>query len=273
MTRSVNLPGRRADIRDRATTVAMHMLLRALAQPWHRTPSTRRTRRFIARGCRAGRRRGCSRRSTRRRPCASSWPRGRARRCGRRCGRARGPAQDAKLRLLAPETMHVTLCFLGARPVAEIERAGGGARAVRGPRGGRAVAGRAAVAAAARPALAGARDRRRRRLARAPAAGDRRGVRAGDRMGARPQALSRARDGGADRARQASRRAAEQAAARAGAGPGGQRRRRGEADAREPFLPPTPQLSFTPGAVVLYRSWLEPQGASYEALATRELPG
>lgn len=30
MTRSVNLPGGRADIRDRATTVAMHMLLRAL---------------------------------------------------------------------------------------------------------------------------------------------------------------------------------------------------------------------------------------------------
>lgn len=31
MTRSVNLPGGRADIRDRAATVAMHMLLRALA--------------------------------------------------------------------------------------------------------------------------------------------------------------------------------------------------------------------------------------------------
>jgi 2'-5' RNA ligase len=30
-------------------------------------------------------------------------------------------AQDAKLRLLAPETMHVTLCFLGTRPVAEID--------------------------------------------------------------------------------------------------------------------------------------------------------
>jgi competence/damage-inducible protein CinA-like protein len=31
MTRSVNLPGGRADVRDRATTVAMHMLLRALS--------------------------------------------------------------------------------------------------------------------------------------------------------------------------------------------------------------------------------------------------
>jgi nicotinamide-nucleotide amidase len=31
-TRSVNLPGGRADVRDRSTTVAMHMLLRALAR-------------------------------------------------------------------------------------------------------------------------------------------------------------------------------------------------------------------------------------------------
>ena len=30
MTRAVNLPGGRADVRDRSTTVAMHMLLRAL---------------------------------------------------------------------------------------------------------------------------------------------------------------------------------------------------------------------------------------------------
>jgi nicotinamide-nucleotide amidase len=30
VTRSVNLPGGRADVRDRSTTVAMHMLLRAL---------------------------------------------------------------------------------------------------------------------------------------------------------------------------------------------------------------------------------------------------
>jgi nicotinamide-nucleotide amidase len=31
LTRSVNLPGDRADVRDRATTVAMHLLRRALA--------------------------------------------------------------------------------------------------------------------------------------------------------------------------------------------------------------------------------------------------
>jgi hypothetical protein len=36
-------------------------------------------------------------------------------------------------------------------------------------------------------------------------------------------------------------------------------------------LPATPALSFTPASVVLYRSWLSPAGASYEALATRTL--
>jgi nicotinamide-nucleotide amidase len=30
LTRSVNLPGGRADVRDRATTVAMHLIRRAL---------------------------------------------------------------------------------------------------------------------------------------------------------------------------------------------------------------------------------------------------
>jgi nicotinamide-nucleotide amidase len=31
VTRSVNLPGGRADVRDRATTVAMHLIRRALS--------------------------------------------------------------------------------------------------------------------------------------------------------------------------------------------------------------------------------------------------
>ena len=33
-------------------------------------------------------------------------------------------------------------------------------------------------------------------------------------------------------------------------------------------LTATPQLSFTARAIVLYRSWLAPEGASYEAIAT-----
>ena len=41
--------------------------------------------------------------------------------------------------------------------------------------------------------------------------------------------------------------------------------------AAERVLPATPALSFTPASVVLYRSWLSPAGASYEALARRTL--
>ncbi len=40
---------------------------------------------------------------------------------------------------------------------------------------------------------------------------------------------------------------------------------------RERELPPTPALAFTPQDVVLYRSWLDPEGASYEALASATL--
>jgi 2'-5' RNA ligase len=39
---------------------------------------------------------------------------------------------------------------------------------------------------------------------------------------------------------------------------------RGERD--QPSLPPTPPLSFAPPELVLYRSWLSPEGARYEAL-------
>ncbi len=47
--------------------------------------------------------------------------------------------------------------------------------------------------------------------------------------------------------------------------------RRSRRPAREPSLPATPWLSFTPEAIVLYRSWLTPEGATYEALASSEL--
>jgi RNA 2',3'-cyclic 3'-phosphodiesterase len=47
-------------------------------------------------------------------------------------------------------------------------------------------------------------------------------------------------------------------------------RMRDGAAPRERSLGPTPPLSFTPRELVLYRSWLSPAGASYEAL--RRLP-
>jgi 2'-5' RNA ligase len=180
-----------------------------------------------------------------------------------------GPGEDAKLRLLAPETMHVTLCFLGARPAAEIDTLAAALERCELPQAGELALGAPlwlpprnprslaleigdgdgwlerlhhAIVEAFAQAIAWEPDRRRFR-AHVTVARIGRG---------KPSRWSRA--GRSD-------------GRRTGAGRGGGE----EADARGPFLPPTPQLSFTPGAVVLYRSWLDPQGASYEALATREL--
>jgi RNA 2',3'-cyclic 3'-phosphodiesterase len=46
---------------------------------------------------------------------------------------------------------------------------------------------------------------------------------------------------------------------------------RQRAGGRESALPTTPALSFAPAELVLYRSWLSPEGASYEALATFQI--
>jgi RNA 2',3'-cyclic 3'-phosphodiesterase len=45
-------------------------------------------------------------------------------------------------------------------------------------------------------------------------------------------------------------------------------RMRADTAPRERTLPPTPALSFVPSELILYRSWLSPEGASYEALVT-----
>lgn len=45
-------------------------------------------------------------------------------------------------------------------------------------------------------------------------------------------------------------------------------RMRPDAAPRERTLAPTPALSFMPTELILYRSWLSPEGASYEALAS-----
>jgi 2'-5' RNA ligase len=48
-------------------------------------------------------------------------------------------------------------------------------------------------------------------------------------------------------------------------------RMRAGAAARDRRLPATPAFAFAPAELVLYRSWLSPAGASYEALASRSL--
>jgi RNA 2',3'-cyclic 3'-phosphodiesterase len=54
--------------------------------------------------------------------------------------------------------------------------------------------------------------------------------------------------------------------------PDGRRRPRAHGRAAsEPTLPATPALSFAASELVLYRSWLSPEGASYEAVAKCQL--
>jgi 2'-5' RNA ligase len=178
------------------------------------------------------------------------WARGVAV-AARESGSARG-----SLRLLDAESLHLTLCFLGSRPVGEIDaliaalaaevehtcelsvgaplwlpprRPHALAVEIHDPRGELArvqerVSGALVAASAWRP------ERRRFRphitLARV-----------------------RGRLGG-------SRPASDRASARA------------DRPERELSLPATPRLSFMPEAIVLYRSWLAPEGATYEALAS-----
>jgi 2'-5' RNA ligase len=166
-----------------------------------------------------------------------------------RLGVQHGRGGIGDMRLLEPESLHVTLCFLGGRPVDEIEaissvlercarRVGElslGAPLWLPPRHPRTLAvevhdgggGLAHLHEALRGALVDATgweaERRRFRAH-----------------------ITVARMRGRSAARRAS-----------GAG--------------QPTLPATPPLSFTPAAIVLYRSWLSKAGASYEALATSDL--
>jgi 2'-5' RNA ligase len=174
----------------------------------------------------------------------TAWARAASAGFGLRTGRGgRTP-----LRLLGPETLHLTLCFLGSRPVSEIETIAGalssaathvgelrvGAPLWLPPRRPRALAvevhdeggGLATLHAEVSGAIAAVSDwepERRRFRAHVTLA----------RLGAGFPWRSRA---------------------------------------QEPELPATPQLRFTPDAVVLYRSWLSRTGASYEPLVTSGLP-
>jgi RNA 2',3'-cyclic 3'-phosphodiesterase len=161
----------------------------------------------------------------------------------------------APLRVLDPDTLHLTLCFLGSRPVGEIDLL---AEALREtlesealeleppellvgapiwlpPRRPRALAVEIHDAEPATGALA--------RLQRVVA-----------------RAVSNTIEWQPERRR--FRGHVTVARARSGARAG---RRSSLSDAR---LPPTPQRSFTPARVVLYRSWLAPTGATYEPVAS-----
>jgi 2'-5' RNA ligase len=167
--------------------------------------------------------------------------------------RASGASRSA-LRLLEASSLHLTLCFLGSRPVAEIDALAEGMRSFTErtcelslgaplwlpPRRPRALA----IEVHDRDGtLAGMQERVSRSLSALSGWEAQRGR-------FRPHiTVARLRGG----ARGTPRRAASNRAVRG-----------------QP-LSATPRVSFAPEAIVLYRSWLAPAGASYEALASCEM--
>ena len=153
------------------------------------------------------------------------------------------------MRLLEPEALHVTLCFLGGRPVGEIEEIGSVLSGC-AERVGEVTLGAPLWLPPRRPrALAVEVHDPEGGLARL--------------HGSVAKALADATGWQAERRRfkahiTVARMRGRSAPWRSSQG-------------REPALPATPPLSFTPASIVLYRSWLSPAGASYQALATRDL--
>jgi 2'-5' RNA ligase len=166
-------------------------------------------------------------------------------------GLGRGGAQRP-LRLLAPDLLHLTICFLGSRPVEEIEAIIGALKDGATPVGELSVGAplwlpprrpRALAIELHDPLgeLARLHDEVRDAISAATAwdpEGKRTRSPAEPRRRFRPHVtLARMREGAA-----------------------------GRAGLYHRELPPTPQLAFTPEQLILYRSWLSPEGAEYEAL-------
>lgn len=153
------------------------------------------------------------------------------------------------LRLLDPDSLHMTLCFLGSRPVAEIATIGSALSACP------ANVGELSVGA---PLWLGRTRPRALAVAIHDDGGDLARLHA-----AVTHAISAATDWEPDRRRFRAHITVARTRGRPPAGwsPVGE---------RSP-LPATPQLRFTAESVTLYRSWLLPGGASYEAVATRGL--
>jgi RNA 2',3'-cyclic 3'-phosphodiesterase len=162
---------------------------------------------------------------------------------------ARGAASAARasggeLRLLEYELLHVTLCFLGERPVGEIEAIGEAVAACAAP-----------VGELSLGAPLWLPPRRPRTLA-VELHDDERGS-----LRALRDEVARALAGVCDFEPERRRFRAHITVARMRAGHA----------PRDRALPATPQLSLHPRALALYRSWLSPSGASYEALASNSL--
>ncbi len=154
--------------------------------------------------------------------------------------------------MLAPESLHVTLCFLGNRPVEEMDSLGAQLAACEGSAG---------ELSSGAPLWLPTRRPRALAIELHDEHGELASLQA-EVVGALEQVSGWQQSGDKP--------------AEEGYAPGALRfrphmtvaRLRPYAAPRARVLPPTPSLSFTPRELVLYRSWLSPEGASYEAVAS-----
>jgi 2'-5' RNA ligase len=163
--------------------------------------------------------------------------------------------QVGRLRILDADTLHLTLCFLGSRPADEIDAL---ADAIDG----------LAVRAAPKLSL-GAPVWLPPRRPRALAVEVHDVERPGGALDQLQHAVARAIGDTIDWQPERRRFRGHVTVARTRSGPRAARRS-SVSDAR---LPPTPQRSFQPERVILYRSWLAPTGATYEPVAGGALRG
>ncbi len=170
----------------------------------------------------------------------AQWARGSAGALGAGSGR-----DASALRLLSPDLLHITVCFLGSRPVEEVDAL---ASALEG------CAGHACELELGPPLWLPTRQPRALAVAVHDPDGE---------LGRLHEEVSHelAAVGGWEPQRRRFRAHVTVARVRSG------RSRRGRGGLQPPLsLPPTPRTRFAPESLALYRSWLEPSGARYEAV-------
>jgi RNA 2',3'-cyclic 3'-phosphodiesterase len=175
--------------------------------------------------------------------------------------RETGPGPGAQARVLDGELLHVTLCFLGNRPTEEIDPLAAQLAQCCGPVGELSVGAPLWLPPHRPRALAVELHDEQDQLA-----GLRRSVVAA--YGEPPE--EHPDNAAARHARVAKHRRFRPHVTVARLRSGPDRRSKGS-HGNEPALPPTPALSFVPSELILYRSWLSPEGASYEPLACRPI--
>ena len=162
---------------------------------------------------------------------------------------------NASLRVLDPALLHVTLCFLGNRPVREMDSLAAQLTACSGPAGELSLGAPLWLPARRPRALAVELHDDRGELASLQA-----------------EVVEALKEVSGWQSGEATRGDELASGARRHFHPHITVARMGRSATRyERLLPPTPSLSFVPAELVLYRSWLSTEGASYEAVAAHPI--